>query len=444
MVGRKARSSALLLGVLAWALGTVWPLERSASAEPEGAATALPASNSAYILAVQPAQTVQVEYSIRYQQPDVDIKTWELAAAKPPVLIGQRAVSASVSPPLGEVTERSPLKRRVLVGTVVGEGATRHALDVKVTFRATLYARKLLLRLSGDRSDGPPDLPAAVREQYLRETANLDYKSATFSKWLDDNGLRRGPKEEEIAFARRTFLKVWGDLDYQLIYPKTASEVVQKRRCACGGFADVYVSALRANGIPSRTLLGRWVSVKDEDMRHATSEFFVRKVGWIPVDPTCGVFGEDRGDFFTFHVDRDLQVPMQSGDEHTFHTLLPINWMVIHEGTGKLKPSDPKDEKWTFRQEKQDARRLPVDADTPDLVPRVGRHAERHNPYRPAAPASTSSRAASGTAPGPPLDPGEDTEGLAYFWDRADGDYARWSRTFRGGAVVNVRSKKPR
>ena len=86
---------------------------------------------------------------------------------------------------------------------------------------------------------------------------------------------------------------------------------------------------MRANGIPARTLCGRWAqSAKDGEMLaglpyaqwHVKAEFFLPRVGWIPADlsgavqcaaaPDRGLayFGSDHGDFITMHTDFDLIV----------------------------------------------------------------------------------------------------------------------------------------
>jgi len=80
----------------------------------------------------------------------------------------------------------------------------------------------------------------------------------------------------------------------------------------------LYVAILRANGIPARTLWGRWAKTQEGDYGqfHVKSEFFDKTIGWVPVDVTGAMtskntdkddfFGRDEGDFITMHVDTDL------------------------------------------------------------------------------------------------------------------------------------------
>jgi len=80
----------------------------------------------------------------------------------------------------------------------------------------------------------------------------------------------------------------------------------------CGGFAALFVSIMRANGIPARTLVGRWAGSGQQT--HVKAEFWAKDTGWVPVDLTSAFkqedrfFGNDYGDFITFHTDNDLVV----------------------------------------------------------------------------------------------------------------------------------------
>src|SRR5262249_51836323 len=139
------------------------------------------------------------------------------------------------------------------------------------------------------------------------------YKSAGFRQWLERSGLRRSPDEGEIQFAWRAFQKI---VEEELDYSSdggAASEVVRQGKGQCCAFAFVYASALRANQIPARILVGRCAESARprNNQTHVKTEFFAKGVGWVPADPAFGVFGEDEGDFLTFHIDPDLEVPTQ-------------------------------------------------------------------------------------------------------------------------------------
>ena len=92
----------------------------------------------------------------------------------------------------------------------------------------------------------------------------------------------------------------------------------------CGGMSVVFVSALRARGIPARVLVGRWAQSsttesngKRFDQQHVKAEFYAQGVGWVPADVTSGVlhdkspegltfFGYDPGDFLVLHLGTNL------------------------------------------------------------------------------------------------------------------------------------------
>ena len=59
-------------------------------------------------------------------------------------------------------------------------------------------------------------------------------------------------------------------------------EIMRSRRGDCGAFTSVYVSLLRAKGIPARHLL----MISPLDGYHIRAEFYLSGYGWIPVDPT--------------------------------------------------------------------------------------------------------------------------------------------------------------
>jgi transglutaminase-like putative cysteine protease len=117
----------------------------------------------------------------------------------------------------------------------------------------------------------------------------------------------------------------------------------------------LYVAALRANGIPARQLVGRWAqSAKKNEMlygkpwqqEHIKSEFYAGGIGWVPVDVSVAVdydkkpgslkhFGDDPGNFLTFHFDADLMLDVPVVGKK------PIRFMqepaYFFEGRGSLE-----------------------------------------------------------------------------------------------------------
>jgi transglutaminase-like putative cysteine protease len=113
----------------------------------------------------------------------------------------------------------------------------------------------------------------------------------------------------------------------------------------------LFVAAMRANGIPARSLVGKWaasmkpgVVIGDipNAMQHVKAEFYADGVGWVPVDQSAAVlqdksadelahFGKDPGDFLAFHVDFELTLDTGPFGRDTFRSLWFACWPT---GTG--------------------------------------------------------------------------------------------------------------
>jgi hypothetical protein len=357
------------------------------------------------------------------------VKKWCVLTARPPVLTGQKAVAVSMSPRGRVVTEQSPERRQVLRSVVTGRGKTRHSVLVKTHYRATLYARQLLVRQPGDGAAAPPDLKSAVRAYYLRSTLHLDYRTPVFRQWLVRTGLRRARGEDEVPFAQRAFRRI-AQQELSYVYParyNRASEVVQAHQGDCGSFSNVYVSALRANGIPSRTLIGRWAASTDPKggpggtpfyQIHVKTEFFARGVGWVPVDPTCGVFGEDGGDFLTLHIDPDMDVPTQIAGTKPIEAMQP--WAYYVTGySGTFDGFSATGEKWVVHCERMQAKKLKRRSDRPSLE-------------RPPIVTGADGDADDGNDDGNDDDDGDDD----------DADYQQWHKKHRSAVIIVAPKKK--
>ena len=95
---------------------------------------------------------------------------------------------------------------------------------------------------------------------------------------------------------------------FELMSDRSASAVCKAGWSDCGGLATVYVSILRANGIPARCLSGRNLK---PDGTHVRLDFYAEGVGWVPGDPSQAIarhsadagFGREPTDMVIMHFD---------------------------------------------------------------------------------------------------------------------------------------------
>src|SRR5438309_886991 len=107
----------------------------------------------------------------------------------------------------------------------------------------------------------------------------------TVQKWVREHDLARRPGENDIDFARRVFVTIKRNLAYEFKtgMDRRASAVCRAGTTDCGGLSVLFVTILRGNDIPARTLVGRWAqSSKAKDIvgdspyyqTHVKAEFF--------------------------------------------------------------------------------------------------------------------------------------------------------------------------
>ena len=223
---------------------------------------------------------------------------------------------------------------------------------------ATLRSRNLMpLGKDGD-APAVPALPEKERKLYLTEYGDCDYTSAAFMKWLKKENLARKAGESEIDYTRRVFLAIRAGFQYEYKpdMDRTASAVCAAGKSECGGLSMLFVAALRAHGIPARSLYGRWAESADPDVKlngtryyqwHVKAEFFAAGVGWVPADLSGAIlhdktpagleyFGHDKGDFLTFHIDPNISIDTKLSGKNVLNSLQrPAFW--VH-GKGSYDP----------------------------------------------------------------------------------------------------------
>lgn len=98
-----------------------------------------------------------------------------------------------------------------------------------------------------------------------------------------------------MAYAERCYYYV--AQNYRYLNPNTGlhplSELLANGGGDCGNLSSIYISLLRAKGIPARHV----IAVGANDNFHVWSEFYVQDRGWIPVDVTYKN-GNPHGNYF--------------------------------------------------------------------------------------------------------------------------------------------------
>ena len=285
-----------------------------------------PDLNLKYSLKTESAKRVSILYTCKVHAPRLTATNWVFFAAIPPDLPSQKVSRVTMTPAGTVVADLSPLRRPLLrAEAAVRTEAQRHDMALEVRMDAELFARRLV------PSAGPrptvPNLTAAQRRLALRPAGLCDYTNTAFRDWMARNGLTRGTKEGEVDFARRVFQFLVKNFRYEYTgdeQDRSLAHVCAVKKSDCGGLSVLFVAALRSQGIPGRTLVGRCATSAThgkhaDSQEHVKAEFFAQGVGWVPVDVSVAVlfdktaekleyFGRDKGDHLAFCVDTGVPI----------------------------------------------------------------------------------------------------------------------------------------
>jgi transglutaminase-like putative cysteine protease len=283
-----------------------------------------------YALEHKPTQRVKAVLTYDVEKPDGGVAEWVMYAPQAPELDRQRDIKTAFGPAGKRVQELSPLKRNLLLQRVTDRPK---AVQTKLVYEMTLYTTRLVPGLSGAPSARVELDPEQVKH-YTRASAHEDFEAKAFQEWLDRAGLRRGDREGDMTFARRAYSYLKHHFTYEYRpegMDRHASAVCRKGKSDCGGLSMLFVAVMRANGVPARSLWGRWALSEvppkkkgeaTDVQTHVKAEFFARGVGWAPVDMAAaladerefGCFGNDQGDFVVMHLDADLRLDVFERD----------------------------------------------------------------------------------------------------------------------------------
>lgn len=308
-------------------------------------------------LEVKDARRVSAVLTFEVTYPNLKAAEWVVFAPAAPELPGQADVKTTLDPAGTPAKDRSPLGRALVTARVPAKtAAEKTTRPVAVTYEATLRSRTLKPLLGGAKAPRVAPLTDAERKLYLADTADIDFAADEFKTWMADKALVRTRRESEITFARRAFLALRSatTYEYRPELDRRASAVCKSGKSDCGGMSVLFAAVMRANGVPARTLFGRWAQSARPDeklgdtgyyMWHVKAEFFADGVGWVPVDLASGVlhdtskeglrfFGHDPGDFLTMHIDPGLKLDTGLFGVETVQNLQePAVWV---SGPGKL------------------------------------------------------------------------------------------------------------
>jgi hypothetical protein len=296
----------------------------------------------------------------RLECPDTGVTEWIVLAVKAPNLDRQKDVETTL-PDAKPTSDLSPLKRPMLITRIKDQPK---GFQTKLTIEATLFSARLRPR-GPEEPAGKATLDADQAKIYTRSTEFIDYKTKTVQDWLDGHDLRPEKGEPDLAFARRAFRILKNILTYARgDTPEFhASVVCRTGKGDCGGLAILYVTALRAGGVPARILPGRMAESDPppgkgiiDGMRHVRTEFFAKGLGWVPVDIAFATnergkgelawFGNDPGDFIAMHADSDLKIESLVGGPVTAPTLQGLAF--FHRGPSNNKQTRVF-EQWTVK-----------------------------------------------------------------------------------------------
>ena len=267
-----------------------------------------------YKITLTSSKRVRATVKSAYRFPNMVSQEWWIAYPLPPEFPGQpfargriHVIEAPAAEP-GRITDesamRQPLKTLHWFPTSFEDG--RH-FTVEATYDVTINRRVLE---PGDGAVPVPPLTRAQRSNFLAASNHFDFTTPKFRAWLGEQDLKRNPGERDLDFAHRAMVAMVKIFTYRFDQKsdRSASAVCKAGWSDCGGLTTVYVSILRANGIPARCLSGRNLK---PDEPHVRLDFYADGVGWVPGDPSVAIaeesadagFGREPTDMVIMHFD---------------------------------------------------------------------------------------------------------------------------------------------
>jgi transglutaminase-like putative cysteine protease len=267
-----------------------------------------------YHVTITPLERVRATVTSTFRFPNLVASEWWAAFPWPPEFEGQPRARVQVriveapSAEADQITDESALHQPLVALHWFPDGLeSAHAITAEATYDVTITRRAL--------EPGPPSTPARrltplERSAFLASTSHFDFQSLRFQNWLRKQELRRQLGERDLDFAYRAMDSLAKSHTYrfELNSKRSASAVAAAGWSDCGGLATIYVSILRAAGIPARCLSGRSIS---PNTTHVKMDFYANEIGWVPADPAVAVgshraepgFGREHFDMVITHFD---------------------------------------------------------------------------------------------------------------------------------------------
>lgn len=253
---------------------------------------------------------------------DGKVEEFLIYAPEVPSVPGQKDIRTMFSPK-GQIVHEDGPQQRPLIQTKISDG--RQEIRTALTIEATLMSRRLRPLFAGEKGVPVPDLsPEEVKLFTLSSTMGQP-NPAVFREWMERVGLKRKDGESDQMLGYRVLRYIKHHFRYESpTGDQSASAVCGAGKSDCMGLSNLFTWVMRDNGVPARKLIGRFAdSGKMHDLKsakpgsegkeHVKAEFFIRGVGWVPVDTAAAVaspnasdfafIGDDPGNFITLSHD---------------------------------------------------------------------------------------------------------------------------------------------
>lgn len=209
-----------------------------------------------------------------------------------------------------------------------GEAVISYTFDVKIN-SVTVNTGLIDDIPVADTSLEPYQLYLGDEEGDLVSPSNKDIAALANTLWTEAGG-------KVMDYARRCFdwtaqSITYGNANTGL---HTITELMRTKKGDCGNFSSVFISLLRAKGIPARHLV---MIDPGKSEYHVRADFYIPGYGWIPADPTfqnshpgANYFGRFSGNYVVLSLGINSQVESPYGDLYNvdlMQTYLGWSWV---------------------------------------------------------------------------------------------------------------------